>query len=161
MAADKRNDKKIEQLKQKAQKYAYDNTLDGLTRLGFAAIKYATERHEFENYLNNTEDSYGFAIWYNGTMVLQPTFFGEPKAMEGIKGNWNTDGISGEFGRERSKRILQGNRPSNEGWTMMVTTGTPYSYRLESLLDLDVLTGAFAFTEGNWNKYFKKQRNGD
>lgn len=114
-----------------------NGSLKALSLLGERLIDDGRTQHEFKNMTFNTQDSYGFAVYYNGDIVVPPQF-GEQLAVVGTQDLYvETDG---RFGVEKATEFLNDYASMGNGWTLVVTTGTEYSEFLEEELEKFVLS---------------------
>lgn len=126
---------------------------------------------EYRNLTGNTLTSYGYGLYYNGTVHLISLYRGEPairvKLSKGeilrdfedydgairnyFKADVDTDR---NYGSETSYNFLA-NYKSNAKFSIIVTTGTEQSAYLENVLNLNVLSDGFEFSVSEFMKSFK------
>lgn len=130
--------KRIGQIPQLANEKVINTViLEKLHKIGQEGVKFAIENHQFNNRTNNLEDSYGYAIYNNGTMVEEPFLF-NPVATQ--KANFQGKDYSGH---EEALKFLRGFKPSSNGWVLVVVAGMPYADFVQEYFGLDVLQGSF------------------
>lgn len=116
--------------------------------VGKIGVKWAVQNHEFSNRTGNLEDSYGYAVYFNGTISGSP-FVTNPQA---------TQRNEGESGHEEAVRFLSSYRPSNEGWTLVVVAGMSYANFVQFYYGLDVLQGSQVIAMAAIEKLFKETK---
>lgn len=124
-----------------------NQVMSGLRKLGKEALKYAQDNHGFKNQTMNLEDSYGYAIYYNGSiveMILSDKKANEPRKYKGE--TW--------WGRDAAEAFLRSHQPK-DGYSLVVVAGQFYAAWVEAFYSLDVLTGAYQLTEKDFQKVFK------
>jgi hypothetical protein len=107
-----------------------------MREIGEFGVKFATERHEFDNQTFNLQDSYGYAVYNNGAMVGNPVMF-DKNATERIE--YKGESLSGH--EEGVKALNSANVPES-GWTVVVVAGMYYATWVEEVWGLDVLTNS-------------------
>ena len=126
---------------------------------------------EFRNLTGNTLSSYGYGLYYNGSVHLISLYEGEPairlklrkgeilRNFEDYDGNIrnyfkaDVDTDRG-YGSETSYNFLANYTPESK-FSILVTTGTEYSAYLENVLNLNVLTDGYEFSISEFMKSFK------
>lgn len=132
----------------KAEEIMQNDAINILTRLANTVLNYAQTRHTFKNQTFNLEDSYGYAIYYNGNIVkktLSESMASRPKVHNFEV--WR--------GREAANALLD-RYPAEEGYTLVVVAGMFYAEWLEKIHRLDVLTGSFNLAQTEIEKLFKQ-----
>lgn len=128
---------------------------------GKAFVDHAMSEKGYMSFTGNTITSLAFGVYENGKLygsfvassikkhplmkkIPKGTAWFLPVPYEGrgrtVVGDVYTDD---EFGYEESIRFIKQYRPTNKGYTLLVTTGTEYSEFLEQTRGLNVLTDTF------------------
>lgn len=126
----------------------HNDAINILTRLANTVLNYAQTRHTFKNQTFNLEDSYGYAIYYNGDIVkktLSESMANKPKIHDFEV--WN--------GRDAANSFLD-RYPAQDGYTLVVVAGMFYAEWVEKIHRLDVLTGSFNLAQTEIEKLFKQ-----
>ena len=121
--------------------------IDKLIELGYYAINYAIENHEFQNQSYNLEDSYAFAVYKFGKMVGQPHLYNKKATVKPEK-----KGV--DFGYDEAKKFLTSQNPKGD-YVLIVCAALYYGKRLEDIYSLDVLTNTEWETEKEAKKILK------
>ncbi len=132
----------------KAEGIMHNDAINILTRLANTVLNYAQTRHTFKNQTFNLEDSYGYAIYYNGSIVkktLSESKANKPKVHDYEV--WS--------GRESANAFLD-RYPAESGYTLVVVAGMFYAEWVEKIYRLDVLTGSFNLAHAEIEKLFKE-----
>lgn len=132
----------------KAEEIMHNDAINILTRLANTVLNYAQTRHTFKNQTFNLEDSYGYAIYYNGDIVnktLSESMSSKPKIHNFEV--WN--------GRDAANAFLD-RYPAEDGYTLVVVAGMFYAEWVEKIHRLDVLTGSFNLAQTEIEKLFKQ-----
>lgn len=132
----------------KAEEIMHNDAINILTRLANTVLNYAQTRHTFKNQTFNLEDSYGYAIYYNGDIVkktLSESMANKPKIHDFEV--WN--------GRDAANSFLD-RYPAQDGYTLVVVAGMFYAEWVEKIHRLDVLTGSFNLAQTEIEKLFKQ-----
>ena len=122
------------------------DVLAAMDILGMEAIKYAITNHEFNNRTNNLEDSYGYAVYYNGSQINKVITDKKATVLKG-----------GKSGNEEANTFLD-NYNAGDGYTLVVVAGMYYAAYVEFEYGLDVLTGSYQETMNNIGKSFRKMK---
>ena len=111
--------------------------MEKLNEIGIHGVKTAIEMHKFRNRTFNLEDSYGFGIYYNGALKQEPFTFSS-SSTKSVKFEGK------EYrGQEEVMKYLQGYKPDNMGWSLVVVAAMPYASFVEDYWNLDVLQTSF------------------
>lgn len=150
MAVRSNNTDVIASFAMKADEIMRNNMISTLTRLADVLLDYAQTRHTFKNQTFNLEDSYGYAIYYNGSIVkktLSDQKASKPKIHD--FDSWN--------GRNAANAFLDRYPAATEsGYTLVVVAGMFYAEWVEKIHRLDVLTGSFNLAQTEIEKLFKQ-----
>lgn len=143
----------------KAKEIIFAHLYDQCINLCDALVRDAMFKREFQSFTGNTITSFACGIYINGslnymvasgekmeapvhakiqngqTVFLKNPYEGEPRSATG-----KVDIVYDITGMETSYRILQGLKPSSNGLSIIMTTGTEYSNYLESVYHLNVLS---------------------
>jgi len=103
-----------------------------MNEIGRIGVSWAIQNHEFNNRTNNLEDSYGYAIYKNGSIQGQP-FVTTPKASKSVRG---------KSGHDEAVKFLQAYDSFPTGWSVVVVAGMEYASFVEFYYGLDVLQGS-------------------
>lgn len=105
---------------------------DVLHKVGRVGVEYAIQNHEFNNQTNNLEDSYGYAIYKDGSLRGVP-FVTTPKAKEPN---------DGKYGSNEAYSFFASYKPSSNEWVLVVVAGMEYASMVQFYYGLDVLQGS-------------------
>lgn len=109
---------------------------NAMVKIGEVGVEYAVNMHGFQNQTFNLQDSYGYAIYYNGQMAGNPMMVDKkadyPKEVGGLTYS----------GREEGIKALEGFNPPEQGWSVVVVAGMVYASFVEEYYGLDVLLGS-------------------
>lgn len=119
-----------------------------LSKLADELLEYAQERHEFKNRTFNLEDSYGYAIYDDGKVVVKT--LSSPKATKSKVINGTS-----YRGHSVASQFLDEYKPQN-GISLVVVAGMYYAADLEDTFGLDVLTGSFNLAMSKVDSVFKE-----
>lgn len=111
------------------------------------ALEYAQTNHEFKNQTMNLEDSYGAAIYYNGSIIEKTLSSQEATKPKAYKGKVY-------YGHELAEKFLN-DYQAGSGYSLVVVAGAFYAAWVEALHGLDVLTGAYQLTKEEVARIFK------
>ena len=125
------------------QNIYYNTMIDGMSKIGMNAVNNAVANHEFNNDTNNLEDSYGYAIYYNG--VLKQKFLFNPNASV-LK--------DGKSGHEEAEKFFN-DFSAGSGYTLIVVAAMYYAAYVEFEHGLDVLTNTYQKSKTEGEKVFK------
>lgn len=148
MAVRSNNANIIASFAMKAEEIMQNDAINILTRLANALLNYAQTRHAFKNQTFNLEDSYGYAIYYNGNIVkktLSESVASKPKIHDFEV--WS--------GKDAASSFID-RYPAEDGYTLVVVAGMFYAEWVEKLHRLDVLTGSFNLAQTEIEKLFKQ-----
>lgn len=148
MAVRSNNTDIIASFAMKAEEIMHNDAINILTKLANTVLNYAQTRHTFKNQTFNLEDSYGYAIYYNGSIVkktLSDSMATKPKIYDFEV--WS--------GRDAANAFLD-RYPAEDGYTLVVVAGMFYAAWVEKIHRLDVLTGSFNLAQTEIEKLFKQ-----
>lgn len=130
----------------KARLYTDEVVEAGLRKFGDYIIEYAAKTKAAGNITYNLQDSYGYAVYKNGTMV------GGPQMIHSIADQPDAEG---GYGTERGKRFLESYHPRSKGWSIAIVAGEFYASFLENEKNLDVLIQAMFHSQDSFLQVFK------
>lgn len=143
----------------KAKQLIYTYLYNNLIRFCDNLVRDALQKREFQSFTGNTITSFACGIYIDGalsylvasgdnlpapvhakvqkgeTVYLKNPYEGSARSTTG-----KVDIVYDLSGMESSYRILQGMKPSSNGLSVIMTTGTEYSTYLESVHHLNVLS---------------------
>lgn len=148
MAVRNNNTAIIESFAMQAEEIMHNDCINILTKLADTVLDYAQTRHTFKNQTFNLEDSYGYAIYYNGSIVkktLSSSKANQPKIHD-FKSWSGVDAASAFLDRY----------PAEDGYSLVLVAGMYYALWVEKIHKLDVLTGSFNIAQTEIEKIFKE-----
>lgn len=132
----------------KAEEIMRDNCIEILSKLATVLLNYAQTRHTFKNQTFNLEDSYGYAIYYNGSIVKKT--LSSPKSTQPKIHDFESwSGVA-------AASAFLDRFPAEDGYTLVVVAGMYYALWVEKIHKLDVLTGSFNLAQTEIEKLFKE-----
>jgi len=124
-------------------------------RLGQASLSYAVNNREWEDYTGNLQDSLGYGIFHNGSLIFWETL--DNKQYEWHFGHKVTNVAEYPYGAQAALQLLNDNTDLfSNGYRLLVVAGMNYALNVENIHLHEVLTQAMEFTEENWKTYFKE-----
>lgn len=105
-----------------------------MNKIGRIGVEWAIQNHEFNNRTKNLEDSYGYAVYKNGSIQGNP-FVTNQNA---------TKPKGGKYGHEEAIQFLKTYKPPYLGWTLVVVAAMEYAQFVEFYYKLDVLQSSEA-----------------
>ena len=139
------NDKVINDGMARIRQIADDAIVESLDKLAKLSIDNALLNKGYTNRTFNLHDSYGFAIYHNGAIIKK--WMKSPEATK--------PDAKGSTGALRGSAFLD-NFSSTGNWQLVVVAGEFYADWLQLTKGLDVLTGAYQYSEQNFLQDFKK-----
>lgn len=109
---------------------------NAMSKIGELGVEYAVEMHEFKNQTFNLQDSYGYAVYFNGQIV------GNPMMAQKRATKPNEVGGIEYSGREEGFNLLDDFNAPSQGWSVVVVAGMVYASFVEEYYGLDVLQGS-------------------
>ena len=105
--------------------------IEGLKVAGREGVSYARTNKVWQNRTGNLNDSFGFAIYYNGAQVFKE-----------VDSNSATVPKMGKKGHDEAVKFLD-SYDAGMGYTLIVVAGMYYAKPLEVNRKYDVLFGSF------------------
>lgn len=139
------NDKVLNDGMARIRQMADDAIVESLDKLAKLSIDNALLNKGYTNRTYNLHDSYGFAIYHNGAIVKK--WMNSPEATK--------PDAKGGTGALRGSTFLD-NFSSTGNWQLVVVAGEFYADQLQFGYGLDVLSGAYQYSEQNFLNDFKK-----
>lgn len=139
------NDKVLNDGMAKIKQIAEAAIIESLSELAKNSIDYAILGKGYTNRSFNLHDSYGFAIYHNGSLVKK--WMNSPEATK--------QDAQGSTGSQRASDFLD-SFDSVGSWQLIVVAGEFYADWLERVKGLDVLSNAYQYTEQNFLQDFKR-----
>lgn len=148
MATRANNRQVIDRIDLNVQALVHTQMIKALTKLANDVLEYAQERHEFKNRTFNAEDSYGYAIYYRGGILVKT--LSSPKATQ-------LKQVGGKVisGHQTAEDFLNNYNAPN-GYSLVVVAGVPYAADLEDTFGLDVLTGSYNLARSSFEDVFRQ-----
>lgn len=143
----KNNTETIKNLDAQLSAILKDHITKVLAELADKLLEYAQSRHKFKNQTFNLEDSFGYAIYYNGNMLKKT--LSSPKATTSKKYNgqdWR--------GRDAANKLLDEYK-APDGYSLVVVAGMFYAEWVERIHNLDVLSGSYNLAQSEVESLFK------
>ena len=124
-------------------------------QIGQASLSYAIRNREWEDYTGNLQDSMGYGIFKNGSLVFWETL--DNKQYVWHFGAQVEDHDNAPSGMQAALRTISNNTDMfSKGYKLLVVVGMGYALNVENIHLHEVLTQAMSFTEDNWRTYFKE-----
>lgn len=128
----------------KAKEIIEKKVIESLSNLGEASIEHGGFAKEYTNRTYNLIDSYGYAIYRNNERVK--TWMNPVAAIK--------NDTKGGRGHARAEEFFS-QHTSKSPWELVVVAGEFYAADVQILYYLDVLTGAYQFSEDRFFSFFK------
>lgn len=129
--------------------------LDVYKRIGQASLSYAVRNRDWKDYTGNLQESMGFGIFKNGSLVFWETL--DSKQYNWALGYQVENHDSPPYGVQAALQVLNNNTDVfSKGYKLLVVAGMNYAMDVENIHLHEVLTQAMSFTEDNWKSYFKQ-----
>ncbi len=140
------NDQVLTQGMARVMDIANDAIIESLSELAEKSIEHVLMNTKLWHHRTfNLNDSYGYAIYHNGSQKKK--WMNQPEATKP-----DTKGGSGaQMGSSFLDRFA-----STGNWQLVIVAGEFYAEWLDRVKNLDVLTGAFQYTQDNFLADFKK-----
>lgn len=146
MANLKPNKQVLDEGMARMRKMADDAIIQSLSELAEASIKHVlTITRGYTHQTFNLRDSYGYAIFHNSKEVKK--WMNNPSAKE--------PDSRGESGAMQGSDFLY-QFSSTKPWQLVVVAGEFYAADVQITAELDVLTGAYQYTQENFLNDFKR-----
>lgn len=141
----------IRQVEQEAERI----TMAAFKKLGQAGLSYAVQYRDWKDYTGNLQDSMGYGIFKNGSLVFWETL--DNKRYEFAYGYQVKNHDPPPYGAQAALKVINSNTDMfSKGFRLLVVAGMSYALDVENIHLHEVLTQAFVFTEDNWKTYFKE-----
>lgn len=129
--------------------------LNAYKQIGQASLGYAVRNRMWEDYTGNLQDSMGYGIFKNGSLVFWETL--DSKQYEWHYGHRVTNVSEFPYGAQAALQVMNNNIDLfSKGYKLLMVAGMGYAFDVENIHLHEVLTQAMAFTEDNWRTYFKE-----
>ena len=129
--------------------------LNAYKQIGQASLGYAIRNREWEDYTGNLQDSMGYGIFKNGSLIFWETL--DSKQYVWHFGAQVEDHDSAPSGMQAALQTINNNMDLfSNGYKLLVVAGMGYALNVENIHLHEVLTQAMAFTQDNWRTYFKE-----
>ena len=129
----------------RVQQIADDAIVESLDKLAKSSISVSILNRGYTHRTYNLNDSYGFGIYHNGSLIRK--WLNNPEA--------TSPDSRGGSGAQMGSLFLD-KFSSTGDWQLVVFAGEFYAADLETFYKLNVLTGAYQYTEQNFLQDFKK-----
>jgi hypothetical protein len=138
----------------KVNQMAENLILNAYRQIGQASLGYAIRNREWEDYTGNLQDSMGYGIFKNGSLIFWETL--DNKQYEWHYGHRVTNVSEFPYGAQAALQVVNNNTDMfSNGYKLLVVAGMGYALNVENIHLHEVLTQATVFTEENWTTYFK------
>ena len=140
------NDQVLTQGMARVMDIANDAIIESLSELAEKSIEHVlTVTRGYKHRTFNLNDSYGYAIYKNGQ--VRKKWMNQPEATK--------PDTKGESGAQMGSSFLD-RFASTGNWQLVIVAGEFYAVDVQFTYNLDVLTGAFQYTQDNFLADFKK-----
>jgi len=141
------NDKVLNDGMAKARKIIDNAIIESLSELAERSIKHVlTITRGYNHKTFNLRDSYGYGIYNDGALVKM--WLNNPSATK--------PDSAGGSGANEGASFLRRFTPEGAKWSLVVVAGEFYAANVETMAKLDVLSGAYQYSEQNFLQDFKK-----
>lgn len=124
-------------------------------KIGQASLEYAIRNRDWEDYTGNLQDSMGYGIFKNGSLIFWETL--NNKQYEWHYGHRVSNIDDTPYGAQAALQVMNNNVDLfSSGFRLLIVAGMGYALNVENIHLHEVLTQAMSFTEDNWRTYFKE-----